>query len=62
MLKQLKLLCHLKKPEKVQALLERMIKQKLAPLQDCLQICQQFGQLQSSALLNKKIGNYFESV
>lgn len=47
---------------KVLTLVEKMVRNAYYPVQDCLQICQEFDQKEAAFLLNKKLGKYFEAV
>jgi len=58
----LRLSCQLKKKEEVLALIEQKTKQGYQPNEDFLAICMEFKQTEACALLNKKLGKYYESV
>lgn len=59
----LRLCCQLR-PQGVLALVERKVisKNSCYPIEDCLQICQEFKQAEAVFLLSKKLGKYFDSV
>jgi hypothetical protein len=57
----LRLCCQLQ-PAKVQGIVEKIVKHSYYPTEDCLLICQEFKQMEACALLNKKLGKYFDSV
>ncbi len=57
----LRLVCELE-PENVTYEVEKIIKDNFYPMEECLKICVEFKQIEASALLNKKIGNYESAI
>lgn len=57
----LKLACQLA-PDEVVKIVEKTIKENFYPLEECLKTCQEFRQLEASAMITKKIGSYKESI
>jgi hypothetical protein len=39
-----------------------MVKKSFYPIEECLEICLKYDQIDASFLLNKKLGKYFDSV
>jgi hypothetical protein len=61
---RLKLCCQIK-PERVFSLVENMVHSKreiVFPIEECLEICKEYKQIEACFLLNKKLGKYFEAV
>ena len=68
---RLKLCCQLK-PDRVFSAVERMVKSRKGansagdsyffPVEECLQICTEFNQIEACFLLNKKLGKYYEAI
>jgi len=56
-----KLLCILE-PLRVTKEIEKIVKDHFYPAEDCLKICMDFKQVEACAILNKKLGNYTESI
>lgn len=57
----LRLVCELD-AENVTYEVEKIIKDNFYPMEECLKICDEFKQIEASALLNKKIGNYESAI
>ena len=56
-----KLLCILE-PSRVAKEIDKIVKDHFYPTEDCLKICMDFKQIEACAILNKKLGNYSESI
>ncbi len=57
----IRLMCELS-PSQVTNEVEKVIKDGIYPMEDCLKICTEFNQTEAAALLNKKIGNYYQAI
>jgi len=49
-------------PSQVTNEVEKVIKDGIYPMEDCLKICTEFNQTEAAALLNKRIGNYYQAI
>ena len=60
---RLRLCCQIN-PEKVFSVVEKMVQSRsnVYPIEECLEICKEFKQIESCFLLNKKLGKYYEAV
>ena len=42
--------------------MEKIVEHPYYPREECLKICYEYKQIEACAILNKKLGKYFESV
>lgn len=54
---RVRLICILN-PTNVKTEIKKIIKDNFYPMEDCLKTCNEFKQIEATALLNKKIGQY----
>ena len=49
-------------PSRVTSEIEKIVRDNFYPMEECLKTCSEFKQLEACALINRKLGNYSESI